>query len=157
MSTKLNLLVTGSREYPRLEFVKQVIVGLATYPKRMQDISELFVGDARGVDARAAKVWRELTGRTPQIFKAEWKTQGWSAGPRRNIKMIEAWMESGGGIALAFWDGESTGTLHCMKELRKRDKLVLIPDGFQDLNKGLTEGTLRLRVWEGEENLKGKQ
>lgn len=149
----LNLIVTGSRNYPRLQLVETTIYGLLFYPTRKQDLADLYVGDARGVDAEAIKAWRKYTKREPKIFNADWDKYKKGAGPIRNAEMVKAFNEAGAGICLAFWDGKSTGTLHCMKELRKSGRMVLIPEGFMDLNKELTSGSLALRMWEGEESL----
>lgn len=152
-SEKLNILITGSREYRRLEFVTQVLFAFCTSPTRTRNIDDLFVGDARGVDSKAAKVWREITGKKARIFEARWNVHGKAAGPIRNGEMIESWISAGGGIALAFWDGKSRGTLDCMKQIAKRGRSVFIPEDFQDINKAATQADLRLRIWQGEERL----
>lgn len=157
----MNFLVTGSRDYKRLDFVRQVLWGIVNYPTRIRKPDEtdrLYVGDARGVDRQAAETWREIDGNHGlKIYQANWRKHGLGAGPIRNAKMVEDFHKAceadGGGVALAFWDGKSKGTLHCMKELRKRGRMVLVPDGFQDLDKDLRKADLRLVVWEGQERL----
>lgn len=149
----LNLIVTGSRNYPRLQLVETIIYGFLCYPTRKQDLADLYVGNARGVDAEAIKAWRKYTKREPKIFYADWDRFKKAAGEIRNAEMVKAFNKAGAGICLAFWDGQSRGTLHCMKELRKSGRMVLIPEGFLDLNKDLNSGSMALKVWEGEERL----
>lgn len=47
---------------------------------------------------------------------ADWDLYGRRAGIVRNIEMLNTDPE----LVLAFWDGESRGTRHCVEEARKR-------------------------------------
>lgn len=145
----MNLFVTGSRDYPNLDAVYGIMHGLINHPHREADITELYVGDARGVDRSAAQAWKKITGKDVTCWRADWSRYGKSAGPRRNIEMVDAFIENGGGIFLAFWDWRSPGTKHCMDYGVGRGALVLIPDHFRDVNIATSTGTLALRVWRG--------
>jgi hypothetical protein len=47
---------------------------------------------------------------------ADWKTHGRSAGPKRNLMMLDMKPD----LVLAFWDGKSPGTKHLIENARKR-------------------------------------
>ena len=112
----MNVLVTGSREFAHLEMVAMTLEAI--------QIDRLFVGDARGPDREAVRVFRRLTGRKSDIFRADWTRYSRGAGPLRNLEMINAFITAGGGIVLAFWDGKSPGTRHCMREAARRGLAV---------------------------------
>ncbi len=49
---------------------------------------------------------------TTDVFPADWRLHGKAAGPMRNSKMAEA----GADLCIAFWDGESHGTLDMIRK-----------------------------------------
>jgi hypothetical protein len=81
-------------------------------------ISELLVGDAKGVD-QAARAWAEEKGIKCEVFLADWEGLGKKAGPARNERMVRARDPKASpglapGSCLAFPGPGSVGTLDCM-------------------------------------------
>jgi hypothetical protein len=74
-------------------------------------------GRPPGAD-RLAELWAEKNWYDRQHFHADWDKHGKAAGPMRNREMCR-FVESMGGLLVAFWDGESPGTKNCIEEFRK--------------------------------------
>jgi hypothetical protein len=70
----------------------------------MWPISALMHGGAKGADEGAGQ-WAESEGIEPLVFKANWKSHGRSAGPRRNSIMLR---EGRPDIVIAFPGGAGT-------------------------------------------------
>lgn len=87
----------GSRDFPDMDAVRQVVQGL---PPATVVIS----GGARGVDSIAAEEARRH-GLEVIVVKAEWDRLGKSAGMIRNGEIVRLADE-----VIAFWDGKSRGT-----------------------------------------------
>jgi hypothetical protein len=137
----LNVVVTGSRDWPETErdLIVSMLDGLwweATVGHLSVEMSRfnLFVGDAKGVDA-IARWWGEQSpthsyNETPDdpwfalyVFEANWKLYGHAAGPIRNATMLNAAEE---GVVLAFHTNrahylkEDSGTNGCANKARLR-------------------------------------
>ncbi len=91
------ILISGSREYPDLEFVKKFVDGLP-------NDTILLNGKARGVDnaARNEALFNNLI---VQDYPADWNKYGKAAGFIRNHIMVDL-----AEYVICFWDGESHGT-----------------------------------------------
>lgn len=153
----MNLLITGSRDYQRLPLVEAVLYAFVTtaeVPNRKgKPVDKLFVGDARGVDREAAKVWRKERKSEPEIFRANWLKHGNAAGPIRNSEMLKAFIDAGGGLCFAFWDGKSRGTLDMMRKVIAAGMSVMLPEGFQKIDQQTGTGDLRMRYVPNQEEL----
>jgi hypothetical protein len=104
------VIVSGSRTITDYDVVKQVIESSPWFGS----IAQVYVGDAKGVDALVVR-WCKENGIGYTIFRAEWGRYGRSAGPERNGEMIQ----QGGEALIAVWDGESKGTKDMMRQARK--------------------------------------
>jgi hypothetical protein len=100
--------VVGSRDFPRLTAVDELVNGLWFAHVNLKIIS----GGARGVDSRvrvACKEHLRPSGDPDPIpfeeFPADWTRLGRPAGHARNQKLVEM-----SDLVIAFWDGESKGT-----------------------------------------------
>lgn len=84
---------------------------------------------ARGVDSWAAELAEER-GIEVVTFLPEWKKYGNSAGFKRNKLIVEKAQD-----IVAFWDGQSKGTLHTVRIAHKARKPYCIfgPDGLVKL------------------------
>jgi hypothetical protein len=94
----MKLAVIGSRTVTDSETVFPII---AEY-----NPSQIVSGGARGAD-QIGKDYAEKIGLPAIIFPAEWKKHGKKAGYIRNHDIIKNCDH-----VVAFWDGESRGTLH---------------------------------------------
>lgn len=109
--------IVGSRDFPKESkcYIKWFIEDL---PLNTVIVS----GGARGVD-RWAEYYANQCGMRTIIFKPD-KSLGFpKALFARNIQIVE---ESD--IIIAFWNGESSGTKHTIKNALKRDKIVICID-----------------------------
>lgn len=85
---------------------------------------DLVSGGARGVDTWAAEIWEGELGLYITTIRPDWDRYGKSAGFRRNVEIVEQ-----ADAVVAFWDGESKGTLHSINlalNMRKDLEVVFI-------------------------------
>lgn len=109
--------VVGSRGFVQLDSVRSL---LAQYlAKHGQFV--LVSGGADGVD-KLAEDWGRLNGLEVRTYQADWEEHGDAAGPKRNGQIV-----ADSDLMLAFWDGESTGTLDAIKRGKsKKDYNVVV-------------------------------
>jgi len=100
------LVITGSRAIWDSNVVFRI---LKKYES--EGFTHLMNGTAAGVD-RLARSWAVECNIIPMDRPADWNEYGLSAGPKRNIDMIdEAHVKSSGNCELCvIWDGTSRGT-----------------------------------------------
>ncbi len=112
------LAIVGSRRYPRLELVRQLV-------HRLKPSTVVVSGGCWGVD-RAAVAAAASAGLASEEMPAEWQRFGRSAGFRRNAALVA----SVDGL-IAFWDGRSQGTAHSIALARSRGIWLRVygPDG----------------------------
>ena len=72
--------------------------------------TRILSGGAKGVDAVAEKLAKQLTGKKAIVFKAAWESYGKSAGPIRNTLLAQ----EGDGLLL-IWDGRSRGSADMLR------------------------------------------
>ena len=113
---KSKIAVVGSRGYPDEWDVRNYIWTLRPMKNSVMVIS----GGAKGPDT-----WARLAcaraGIYFRLYEADWNTHGKSAGPLRNYEMAVACDK-----VVAFWDGESRGTLDMIRKARDLEKPILI-------------------------------
>jgi DNA-binding MurR/RpiR family transcriptional regulator len=105
----LKVVVSGSRGWTDYAAIR---MALAELPAR----STIIVGGARGADTLAEEAAHHL-GHVVDVYRADWDRYGKRAGYIRNALMLDQEPD----LVLAFWDGESKGTLHTMKEAKRRN------------------------------------
>lgn len=78
-----------------------------------------------GADDLARAAWRRLTDKSTEGYpmRTDLDGPGKAAGPRRNIRMLEAERPD---LVLAYPDPESRGTWHCMREALQRGITVAV-------------------------------
>lgn len=113
----MRVLVTGSRSWREMDTVTTALDWVAG---RSQDPVVLVAGGAKGADTMAES-WARNRGFSVEIHRPDWST-GRAAGIRRN----EAMLDAGADLVVAFWDGESRGTSHCISKARERGMKVWI-------------------------------
>ena len=102
--------IVGSRGFAKLELVAKALDALRAGDPGLEIVS----GGADGPDTEAQK-WAEKNGVPCTVHAADWDADGDKAGIKRNGKIVE---DSQG--MLAFWDGESPGTLDSICRGKKR-------------------------------------
>ena len=106
----INIVVAGGREYenyPELSQVLDRVISELNVPSGMG--INIVSGGARGADTLAEKYAQEK-GYGLQVFPADWKTKGLSAGMQRNKQMASA-----GDVLVAFPGG--TGTENMIQQM----------------------------------------
>lgn len=109
-TSSYKILVTGSRS-----FVDKDIVYAVLETNRVSISMPIILvhgGCDVGVD-EIADSWANFSNVKKEIYKADWDRYGKGAGPIRNKLMVE---KSKPDVAIAFWDGKSTGTRNCIEE-----------------------------------------
>lgn len=101
------VLVCGSRSWRDGEAIRK---RLARLPRG----TTVLHGGARGADRLAGTVARSL-GLAVVELRADWSRGRW-AGLERNLAMLDR----GPDLVLAFWDGASGGTAHCIAHAERR-------------------------------------
>lgn len=93
--------ICGCRDFTDYDFLKEKC--LFFLQNKMPDITVLS-GGAKGVDSLAKRFAKEYN-LDLEIYPADWKKYGRSAGPKRNEQMV---LNCDG--VIAFWDYKSKGT-----------------------------------------------
>lgn len=111
------VVITGSRFW---DDIKTLYAALDLEHKR-EPITLLVEGGADGADDLGRR-WAKKNGISVETVPADWVTHGRSAGPIRNNEMLDRHPEA---RVIAFPAPDSKGTVHCMKEARKRGMKVV--------------------------------
>lgn len=112
---QLRVAIVGSRDYPNLEDVDSVL-------KTLHPSVIVISGGARGVDRRAALLWRDTWFRSFIEKKPDYVRFGSKRAPYERDKIIAAMCDS----MVAFWDGLSDGTIHVVNYARAMGKNVRV-------------------------------
>ncbi len=109
----LKVVIAGSRGFSNYSLLKE------SCNKFLRDKRELYniiivSGNAKGADLLGEK-YAEDEGFDLEIYPADWKKFGKSAGFRRNEQMAEI-----ADALIAFWNGESHGTKHMIDICNKK-------------------------------------
>lgn len=104
---KIIVSVSGSRNFKNYQYIEEVLNWYSPI------ISEINVGDAKGVDSLVTRYCNKYNIKC-NIFEADWKTYGKAAGPIRNNDII-----SGTQLLLAFKAKDSIGTVDAIKKAFK--------------------------------------
>jgi len=127
----MRVIIAGPRDYE--DYVSLLVaVRLAAF-----DISEVVSGHARGVDTLGERWSREVLGREPKLFPADWNKYGKGAGPKRNLQMAK-YAEG----AIILWDGISRGT-GSMWKIAKANGLEWFVYGVRGYKPGKGRRSLR--------------
>ena len=110
----MRVAIVGSRDWDDWSALDKTLLEL----DKTKDV--IVSGGARGVDSMAASLARKY-GFQVVVHPADWDRNGRSAGYIRNEDIV---LDSD--IILAFWDGESRGTLHTITLAEKYGKPVRV-------------------------------
>ena len=110
------VIIAGSRGFDNYQILSETC---DFFLKKKENVV-IVSGHARGADQFGERYANER-GYPLEIYTADWKTYGKSAGFRRNEQM--------GDIAnalIAFWDGESHGTKHMIEYAKTKGLIIRI-------------------------------
>lgn len=109
----MRVIVCGSRRNVELRQVYRRLDDIhASTP-----ITTIVHGASQGGADNLAESWARATGVPVERYPAAWRKLGSRAGPVRNAEMAA----SGADLCVAFWNGESPGTLDMVRQALKRD------------------------------------
>lgn len=108
----MRVAVIGSRGFNDYEKVKETLSKI--------NITLLVSGGAKGADLLGERYAKENNIET-KIFIPDWDKHGKKAGFLRNTDIIE-----NAELVVAFWDGESKGTLDSINKTKKQNKKLII-------------------------------
>ena len=116
----IKVIIAGGRD-----FIDQVHLNKAcdSMLKGKPNI-EIVSGGAFGAD-KMGEIYAKDNGYTFKVFKADWNTHGKSAGFIRNKQMSDY-----ADALIAFWDGNSSGTLNMIETAKKKGMPVKVV-GYQ--------------------------
>jgi len=104
----VRILVTGSRTW---DLYGPVFIALSLFGPETVVVH----GGAKGADSLAEDAAKQLGFQT-EVHFAQWDKHGRRAGILRNEEMLDTSPD----LVLAFWDGASRGTRHCIDSARIR-------------------------------------
>lgn len=104
--------IVGSRTCTSKKFVFPIL------DKVLSSGDIIISGGARGADSLAEEYAKQKEF-TIVVYKAMWDLHGKSAGPKRNIQIVDDADE-----IIAFWDGKSKGTRHSINLAKAAKKPV---------------------------------
>ena len=110
----MKTIIAGSRS------IKQSVVVQRAIKQSNFHITEVFSGNARGVDTLGER-WAEDNRIPIKYFPADWKAHQKSAGPIRNQAMANE-----ADALIAVWDGDSRGTADMIHRAEKNGLLVFV-------------------------------
>lgn len=110
---KFKIIIAGGRTFEDYDYLEKCVKEhfSAIENKNIEIVS----GGAKGVDKMGERFAYENYF-TCTIFEADWASFGRSAGPKRNAQMAEYATH-----LIAFWDGESKGTMSMIKLAKKNN------------------------------------
>ena len=109
----MRVAVVGSRTFSDFALLK-------SHLDRLDDVEMIVSGGAKGADS-LAELWARQNSIPTQIFRADWRKHGKSAGIIRNREIV-----ANADLIVAFWDGESKGTEYTVEFGRKKGVEVQI-------------------------------
>lgn len=112
----MKTIIAGGRDFKDDTLMHNILKNITNITE-VTEVTEVVCGGAKGADA-LGKVWAHNNNIPVKMFPAVWDRYGKSAGYTRNVQMADY-----ADCLIAFWDGKSKGTMHMIKEAKKR-KLI---------------------------------
>lgn len=120
----MRILITGSRDWDITKSVYYRIIEaieewIDTHPglNKNEPLSWVTIvhgGNPRGADKIADMFSRKILGKDSEVFEADWRSFGRSAGYKRNKRMVNSEPD----ICLAFMRNNSRGTTDCRNQAK---------------------------------------
>jgi hypothetical protein len=108
------VIVAGSRSFNDYTLMEDKLNRILSNWESQGEQITILQGGAQGADTLAQQ-YATVEGFGSITMRAEWSKYGRSAGMRRNEEMAAL-----ADAVIAFWDGESRGTAHMIKEAQSR-------------------------------------
>lgn len=115
------VIIAGSRGFSNYKLLREECNKFLR-EKRKTDNIIIVSGGAQGADSLGEK-YSQDEGFDLEVYPAQWKKFGRSAGFRRNEQMAEV-----ADALIAFWDGKSHGTKHMIDIMNEKKLLVKVVD-----------------------------
>jgi len=112
----MNVIIAGTRTL----FDYDLVAGVCDTVLANIAVTKMTNGDGPGTDQCGKRYARER-GYPLELYPADWKTFGRSAGPKRNRQMALV-----ADMLIAFWDGKSRGTLSMIREAKNRNLIIRV-------------------------------
>lgn len=112
------VIIAGGREFSDYDMLRSYADKKLERVLRQGFHIVIVSGHARGADTLGERYAKER-GYELHLFPANWDLYGYLAGPLRNTEMANY-----ADALIAFWDGKSVGTMHMIREAKKRDLVV---------------------------------
>jgi hypothetical protein len=119
----MKILVCGGREYVNKKFLYEFLDNF----HKNSPVTKLIHGGAKGADSLAGE-WAIQNKIETIVYKANWEKYGKTAGPIRNIQMLE---EESPEVIIAFPGGK--GTLHMINISKRKNFRVIEAIEFKQM------------------------
>ena len=113
----MKVAIIGSRDFNDYNYMCEM---MDDFTKCHFTITTIISGGAKGADSLGEK-WAEDNNLPTEIYKPDWKKYGRSAGYIRNADIVDNSQH-----VIAFWDGNSKGTLNSVDRAKKNKIAVTI-------------------------------
>ena len=108
----MKIVIAGGREF---NDIHKVITHMDLFLSKCKHLDiEIVSGNAKGADILGEE-YAELRDYKVSKFPANWDKHGKGAGYKRNVEMADY-----ADALIAFWDGESKGTMHMINIANKK-------------------------------------
>ncbi len=115
----MKLAIVGGRNYNDYENVKYHVL-LYFVKERNIHFDEIVSGGASGADAMGKQLAKEMNIKYTE-FPSDWNKHGKAAGPIHNEQIMQYTDK-----VIAFWDGQSKGTMNAINLARRLKKDTII-------------------------------
>lgn len=113
------VIIAGSRGFSNYKLLKEECNKFLREKRKTHNVI-IISGGARGADLLGEKYAKD-EGFDLEIYPADWKKFGKTAGFRRNEQMAEV-----ADALIAFWDGKSHGTKHMIDIMNEKNLQVKV-------------------------------
>lgn len=114
----MKVIIAGSRHFDDYDKLKdqcsQILSG--------RTVDAILCGECSGADV-LGKRWAEENGINVESFPADWKRYGKAAGVKRNAEMAKH-----ADMLIAFWNGQSRGTLSMIRLMQGKEVEIVYID-----------------------------
>ena len=126
----MKVIIAGGREFKDFDLM---IRKMDLFTSKLDEV-EIVSGTAKGADLLGEE-YAKIRNHSIKRFPADWDKFGKGAGFKRNTEMAEY-----ADALIAFWDGESKGTMHMINIAKKKGLQVKVVKYTQVKSESLDRG-----------------